>query len=150
MKTNQFYKYSAIILLLINISLVTFFVIKKKGHHNPGHLHAAKTLNLTDDQADQFKILAKEHHQALMSVKEQQLDLLNTYFQSLYNDSSTSNEEELAAISAIETKKIELTYNHFLQVKQMLTADQQKNYKEFIQETVQKVLGGKRGKQPHK
>ena len=75
---------------------------------------------------------------------------MNSYFQTLYNDSSTSIEKELAAISAIETKKIELTYIHFQEVKQMLTADQQKNYKEFIQKTVQKVLGGKRRKQPRK
>ncbi|MFK8044121.1 MAG: hypothetical protein AB8B72_01400 [Crocinitomicaceae bacterium] len=146
MKTKQFYKIAAIVLLVLNIGLVTFFVLNKKRHHQPGHLKAIKMLNLNESQADEFKSLAEAHHQSMVEINKEQAELLTKHFKSLYDLPNSPNAGDLTFYSDLEVKKINITYDHFKDVRGILDKEQQVYYQEFIEKTVQKALGNKGGR----
>jgi protein CpxP len=143
MRTSLFYKYSAIVLLVVNIAILAFLFFRPKGKHHHMPLKASKELNLTDDQKKNFMELVKNHQQSIKKIQDQQKGLFETYFQSLYKTDAANNTETLNAIVDFERQKIELTYHHFEKVKALLNKDQMLNYKVFILKTTQLIHGRK-------
>jgi hypothetical protein len=148
MKTSLFYKYSALILLIINIVIVTFLIGRPKPREHERPIHAAKNLQLTSEQESQFLSLAKNHQQSMRDIQDQQKHLFVSYFETLYTATIDKSEETVDAIVAFERQKIELTYHHFEDVKALLDKDQMLNYKAFILKTTQLIHGQKSDEHP--
>lgn len=143
MKTSQFYKYSAIVLLVVNIAILAFLFFRPKGKHHHMPLKASKELNLNDDQEKNFMELVKNHQQSIKKIQDQQKGLFETYFQSLYKTEAANNTETLNAIVDFERQKIEATYHHFEAVKALLNDAQKNKFKAFILNATQLIHGRK-------
>ena len=113
MKTLKFYKYFAIIMLLLNISMVTFFVISKPKHPNKmgQKMPPPPVLNLSEVQSEQFYVLVNEHKIEMQSISDSQAEILTQYFKTLYEPNELSKEAALSNFCALENQKIQSTYN---------------------------------------
>ena len=97
MKTVQFYKYAAAILLLLNIVLIAFFFITKpKGNMGKPPLRAMETLGLDEAQHDLFLASAKRHSIEMTSINEAQKKLLMPYFNQLKHQANHQFRQHLS------------------------------------------------------
>lgn len=149
MKTLQFYKISALVLLVLNVALVgVFFFTSQRPPHEPPQGNnflneAIEVLQLDEKQATSFEELALNHNQEIENIRNKQLEHTKEYFET--KDTSKSD-SLLNLIKEGEAKKITITKNHFEDIKNILKTDQLPNYQEFEREALNKILLQKRPK----
>ena len=151
-KHIQFYKWALIAMILLNIGLLTFFVLNKPHTHRHGNnIHpnsrrafrdvAVNILQLDEQQKPQFIALTKKHNRQMRSIDEQQKEILRLYFSKLLEKSDTTNPDTLInKVNMLEKEKIEVTYQHFEEVKAILNEYQYSDYKEFVNKALEKLL----------
>lgn len=140
MKTIQFYKFSALALLILNVSLLGFFFFT--SHHLPHSKHGflnetIEILQLNEKQAEKFETLAKSHHQKMENVQQKQREWIKTYFNSAIDSVQKSL---LRSIKEGEEQKIKITKQHFEEVKTILTPSQFSNYTSFEKKALDRLL----------
>jgi len=148
MNQIKFYKYAIWALVVLNMVVLAFFLLTKPRH--PHHSspkkfqsEVVKTLNLSSQQEVGFKKLAREHHQKMKSMNEQQQKLLLPYFENLIEPSESIEIDSLLNQSQqLEREKIELTHQHFQDLKQLLNKEQQPLFKGLMRKFIDKLLLG--------
>ncbi|GLB54130.1 hypothetical protein NBRC110019_31710 [Neptunitalea chrysea] len=136
MKQLHFFKYTTILLLVLNIGVITFFMITSRGVQVPvpDERGALEILHLSAKQGRQFHELVTVHHKQMRRLNTAERDLLAQYFGHVLatSDKSTPKTALLMEIEQIHKEKLSLTYQHFEEVKEMLTPEQVPYLKEFI------------------
>lgn len=154
MKQLLFYKYAMIALLILNIAMLSFFFLTK-----PPHLknHIAKPLRmgqeilkLNEEDKAVFLQLANVHHQEMQAVNKQQRELLNPYFSSIIDSTITNKDELLTQLQSLERKKLELTYQHFEELKSRLKSVETADYEKFMEMSLQFILSKNRPPRPRR
>ena len=150
MNQLKFFKVGFIVLMVLNLVLVAFLVMGKHVNHRPSHpgnnpkvfrQKIVEILELTEDQKTQFNDLANEHHQQMMDVENEQKELVQHYFAGLINSENNQDSEKiLAELQHIERQKVELTYNHFEQVRAILSEEQTPQFAEFVKFALNRIL----------
>jgi hypothetical protein len=115
MSKVKLYKYLCLGLLLLNIGLVSFFILTKGGRppeRKNFKNQAAEILNLDEVQQSLFSDLAKEHGDKMRSLENEQADVIKGYFTNLIN--GISNAEVPPRALKIEKEKIDITNQHFI------------------------------------
>jgi len=156
MRELNFYKYAAILLLVINIGMLVFFFTLKPPHHRP-HLHgqgtvnhgekhlerAAEMLNLDEAQKVEFIALATAHHQQMITINKEQKRLLDNGFNELMDTAPIGSFlQDLKQLEALEGKKITETFKHFKETKELLRIEQIPDFEEFVEGAKVYLLGG--------
>lgn len=136
MKEVKFFKYLSILLLIVNIGVIVFFVfVKPAGTLAENRQGAIEILHLDKKQGKQFHGLVMEHHEKMRDLNKKEQMLLGRYFAPVAD--STINpvpkEQIWAVLKDIQRLKLEATYQHFEQVKQLLKPEQLPYLKEFIE-----------------
>ena len=132
-------------MLLLNILiLVNFLIIIPLFIHNknaPEHSNEQQ-LNLNQEQILSFKIFADEHHEEILALNKKQEKLIPSYFATLFEQSSASNRDSLATeIQSIESQKLKVTYEHFEDIKSILNPEQEKDFPEFVEGSLLRIMG---------
>lgn len=146
MRKEQLYQYTTWGLLVLNLSMISFFFLTKPSPHpRKGDLEftkrAIEILKLEESQQAVFLESAKKHNQQMEAVNNQQRDLLKPYFQSLIDPESPSGTDSLLRqVELLERKKIELTYQHFNDVKSNLKEDQKAGFEKFMKRALDIIL----------
>ncbi len=138
-------------MLILNIMVVLFFILNKPpatAHHPPHKMGPPPMLNLSESQTEAFHGLADQHKADMRRIMEQQRTVLKTYFEPLYNNGIENDKSVLSTFFDLEQQKINSTYTHFQDVKQLLNKDQLKHYPEFVEKTLGLIHGGRRGPHP--
>ncbi|UZR99358.1 hypothetical protein [Chondrinema litorale] len=160
-KHIQFYKWALIAMILLNIGLLTFLVINKPQPHRLGNtLHpnerrafrevAANILQLDEQQKSQFIELTKKHNRQMRAIEMKQKEILKVYFGKLLEKNDTTNANKLIGeVNKLEKEKIEVTYEHFEEVKSILKDNQYIGYEEFVDKALEKLLLETKKKTPH-
>lgn len=138
MTLSTFYKYAAIVLLLLNVAMVSFFLITKPKEMGPrdqgsgGKAH--ELLNLDEEQGATFKRLANANGVTMDSLKLMQNELIRPLFKQLTTgpDMMLDNDDRLRQFEELEGIKIKVLYNHFAEVKAILKPDQHADFEEFM------------------
>ncbi len=146
----QFFKAGFIVLIVLNLALVTFLIIGQPNGDIPPHAHQdpnpfkqemIRILDLNKDQQVEFEKLANAHHDDMVKLEDKQKALLRPYFNGLINpEQSIDNESLLMEVEHLERQKLELTYNHFMDIKAMLSESQLPRFKEFTNRAVGRIL----------
>ncbi len=155
MKKENRWKYLLLALMILNICLIGFLILKRPGgHHPPKHdfmRKAIKVLNLDEEQAAEFKLLAKTHHEQMKIIRDEQKEGVMDYFE----NSSPNDEASLSRIKDAEGRKIETTRQHFEEIKALLNEDQMEQFKKFRKRALRVILTqgdkkhqSKRGRRP--
>ena len=153
MNKIKFYKVAAISLLILNVILISAFLITKpKG--GPGKNDRFKVrehLNLDEAQHDLFLKNVELHHEEMESIKEKQIEMLKLY---LYNinggQKSEEQEEVLHMMKELEGKKLTSTYNHLKDVKSILKDDQLSLFDLFLKHRIEAMSNVDRNRNPPK
>ncbi len=144
MKQLQFYKYAALVLLLLNLSMIAFFFLTKPKppHQGDGfQKRGPNIMNMDEKQHDLFLQSAKQHGQHMKAINKQQQDLLKPYFYSLIDSTKNTNPNAtLNEVQDLERQKIESTYQHFQEVKSILKPEQQADFELFMNDVIERIL----------
>lgn len=143
MKTLNFYKYAALGLLLLNIGLLAFFFMNKPKGGPPKHIRkqVKEILNLNPQQKAAFEGLVEDHKAAMLDIQNAQEQQFQAYFYTLRNSVGAAPAvEHLDSLQHLERKKIETTYEHFVEVRALLDDKQKADYPKFVQLLVDNVL----------
>lgn len=151
MKQSKFYKYIIWSLIGLNIAVLAFFLISKNDaatklpiKNNRSEVIAL--LRLDEQQAAELNKLADEHTRRMIDFKKQQAELLSPYFQNVINAEGKMANDSLQHVDylALERAKIEMTYAHFQEIKDLLKEEQLPHFQEFMNNTINRVLLGKK------
>ncbi len=152
MRQLQLYKYSTWALLCLNIFVLLFFFAFKKPppppHDSFGFRRKVpKILHLASDQKALFIESATNHNQNMRRINKKQKELIQPYFQSLVDSTIHIDKEQvLDQIQLLEREKVSTTFEHFQEVKSILTPEQQGHYKRFVEHALETLLLDSRSK----
>lgn len=151
MSQLQFYKYATWALLVINIAVLSFFLLTKPHPRGGGpggrpgggalEMEAVRLLRLDQEQESTFRQLAAEHSKQLKALGEQERFKLKQYFSPLIEaPDSTNNIALLEQIKSLEGQKVTVTYDHFKALQDLLREDQQVYFERFLKQALQILL----------
>ena len=156
MKQLQFYKYAAGVLLLLNLLVIAFFFITrphppdKKGREDL-QKRAIDIMEMDEQQHTVFLQFAKQHSEQMDYFNKQQRNLLQPYFKAIIDTANAVNSTTLLAqFHALEQKKVELTYQHFLDIKSILNPEQQTGFEEFVERALEIILFDQKKNHSHR
>jgi len=141
MKKTNFLKLSLIGLLLLNLSTLSFIILKdnksdeNRKRNKPDQLIINK-LEFNTDQENSYKKLIQKHSQQINIIQETILNYKNNLYTKLKNNSNSKTQID-SLISKIneQQKNIELiNYNHFLDIKEICSQKQIPAYNELVNE----------------
>ncbi|MBK8500902.1 MAG: hypothetical protein IPL46_01130 [Saprospiraceae bacterium] len=154
MSQLKFYQYATWSLLFLNIAVLAFFFLTKPKpphHKSPGDFQSEviEILHLSSRQVSTFRELAYEHHEKMKSINGRQQRLLLPYFGNLADSASGLNEEDvLTQIQQLEREKMQETYQHLLEIKNLLDDVQVPRFKDFLRIFTDRILMNENKNQP--
>ncbi len=146
MSQLKFYKYATFGLLFLNIGVLAFFLLAKPGPRPPASPanfrgEVIKILDLNSEQERTFTALAEDHNRKMNSLNEQQRKLLRPYFENLNSPDVRINKEDvLNQVQQLEGEKMEVTYQHFQDLKSILSESQLPHFERFIRRFMDRVF----------
>jgi len=147
MKSMQFYKYATWGMLGLNLTLLALFFFGRP----PGGMgqRAIETLRLDEAQHADFLTSAKSHDALMQELLKKQHILLKPYFQQLIKPKISVDEQQLwAKMQQLESQKIQSTYQHFKEIKNILKEEQKADFELFMNRMLERILIEKE-KKPH-
>ena len=141
MKKTNFLKLTLIGLLLLNLSTLSFIILKdnksdeNRKRNKPDQLIINK-LEFNTDQENSYKKLIQKHSQQINIIQETILNYKNNLYKKLKNNSSSKDQiDSLITKINEQQKNIELiNYNHFLDIKGICSQKQIPAYNELVNE----------------
>ncbi|MFT4660934.1 MAG: protein CpxP [Patiriisocius sp.] len=154
MNKLQLYKYAILGLVLLNIAVLSFFILNNQSHHRPHHDHfkpkgAIEDLHLTEDQHEKFISFANWHRSKMDSLGTLQKEVLEKYFTGANNSNENNQALLLDEANQVEREKLVLTSKHFEDIRSILKEDQLQYLDPFIKKLTRNILGS-RNRRPDK
>jgi Spy/CpxP family protein refolding chaperone len=147
MNTIRFYKGVIIALILLNLGSLSFLWLgRTKGDQSANQGQAAefliRELKLTPGQQEQFGTMRSEHRERLNFIQEHDRNLHNKFFEPLFLPTpDTTLVKSLADSIANLRREMELiTFSHFMQLKQILSASQKEKFHNIFREALDRVM----------
>lgn len=140
MKQQRLLWIAVILLFLMNAGTLFFlFSGKDKGSPGPGGNRAfdervISVLQLNETQQQQFNDMKRQHHQKMMQLDEAMKEPFEKYFSLLKQATpDTMLKDSLErVITGIYLQKVQSTYDHFNELKNSCTPEQQKQFATLI------------------
>jgi hypothetical protein len=139
MEKVTLYKISIGGLLLLNFVLVAFLWFGRPNPEQPP-LRAVERFDLSQEQNDQFFKSVEAHQADLQRIREEQRGMLRDYFEALKVPTNNTSIPVPPEILGLERQKIQASYDHFLEVKGLLTPKQLAEYPDFIDYVIKRVI----------
>lgn len=155
MKPLTFFKYTTIGLILLNVFVLSFFLLRESQDRprpprprTDFQQDAIIMLGLTYEQEAVFSELAEEHEQQIRKLNREQETLIVPLFESVTDptielDSLTVLEQ----FDQIQRQKLVLTRNHLLEIKDLLNEEQLPDFEIFVDRVMERTIS-KRQKRP--
>lgn len=149
MEQIKFYKYCIALLIFLNVSILAFFFFTRPRvpHRGPHSFkkEVVETLKLDAQQENQFHELAENHSEKMQHIRLEQANLLHPYFESIAGGSEAINKESMISkYQELEIQKLEVTNEHFKEIKRLLTPNQMPHFKVVINNFIDRVLFDKK------
>jgi len=152
---QKWLKWAFFILLVLNIAILSLLFRDQfsshKSHHPPFKSPKdliQETVALSEEQLSTYETMIDVHRTVSKDIHEQLVNKKIEYFRSLGTESKEEREQQLEAILKLQRKLEDLTYRHFLGLRETLSPDQQKKFDEVIPEVLSKMIKGPKGP-PH-
>jgi Spy/CpxP family protein refolding chaperone len=128
-------------ILLINISLLAFILLGGPRHQPPDFL--LEKLNFSEEQKEKFGEL-KVEHRSIMNRQRAEIDALKDNLYENFSSKSFTDEEARKITKKIGQREAEgdlLTFQHFREIRNMCTPEQQGKFDRLINEIVRGMNG---------
>lgn len=146
MEQLKFCKFAILSLIVLNLAVLAFFLfVKPKPPHRPPpgqdmRSELIAVFGFTEEQEVSFKLFADKHHKKMQAIREEQNKLVPRYFEDLVQNVSDSKKEEtLIKFKELEQEKLEVTYQHFEEIKGMLNKEQEPHFQEFMHRVLKRI-----------
>lgn len=126
-------------LLLLNLVLVAFLWFGRPNAGQPP-FRADERFDLNQEQKVQFFKSVESHQTNLQRIGGEQRDMLRDYFKTLKTPTNNTSIPVPSGFLLLEGQKIEASYDHFLEVKGILNPEQLKEYPDFIEYVIKRVV----------
>lgn len=140
----QFYKYGMWLLLLVNIGIMTFLIMGRKPPRGPGaqvfQERAYEILQLDEAQKSKFADFAAEHNKNISTIINQNESVIEPFFTTINSSDITAKDSLQKMILQLELEKINETYRHFEEIKEMLSTHQKDNFDQFMHEAINIIM----------
>ncbi len=144
MKSLFFFKTATFFLLLLNLGLLFFLFQRGPRKQNlkvKFHQEAVEILGLDASQQADFDDLIKEHSSAIIALNAENSAILAPYFYEIFSNNNLSKRDSLMLrFQAIEKEKVEITRDHFWEVRKILKPEQEKNMDLFLKKAINILL----------
>lgn len=153
MQNTRFLKIAIAVLVVLNISTLTFIWIGHKNAMTPrGPAGAfdflAKELKLDDTQLKQFDEMYKTLHEEAAQIREKNHAMHHRFFDLLHTQNDSASVKQLADSMAFYQVQMELlTYNHFKKIRAICRPEQQRKFDEVINKALE-MMGPRPGGPP--
>lgn len=147
MNKLKIYQWATWCLLLLNLSILCFFMLTKPKHPNNKNFNNAvkQEMNMNEEQEKLFLISADKHRKEIAIISDRQQVLWQSYFKSLsLPDTLIKNDSVITELKNLEFQKIEVTTTHFKEIKSFLKPNQYKGFSVFQQRLLERNF--KKGK----
>lgn len=138
MKKETIYKTLIALLIALNILQMIGRYLAHRPEREPIKM-AVEHLDLDKSQETKFRKLAQAHRYKMISLRNHQEELIETYF-------DQPSDSILNKISSIQTSKIMATEKHFKSIKAILRKEQYDNFEKFKKNILTKILNARRFK----
>ncbi|MEM6770478.1 MAG: hypothetical protein AAF597_07855 [Bacteroidota bacterium] len=143
MEKLTFYRSATWVMLVLNLILLVFLAlpwIMPPGGPTRGMERALDKLELDREQRMIFRSTAEKHQENMKRIKVQQQNTLLAYFEPLATNQGSISPQLSQDYLKLTEEKVQATYQHFLEVKDMLRPEQQHLYEEWIGNAIQGIL----------
>jgi Spy/CpxP family protein refolding chaperone len=142
-KKNNLFKIGLIVLIILNVILLSkMYFFDHRPHHPKNHEHTDEfvinELKLTEEQTQQYQKLIEQHRDSIKNLADEGRELRELYFSQLKSNvvNQQLKNEVLIKISANQQKIEEITFYHFMSLKQILQPEQKIRFDQIIDEVL--------------
>lgn len=143
-----FYRNATFGLLAINLVLLALHIVPfiSGPSNGPGDrmMRAVDQLELNEEQHERFNTSVEVHKARMKRINREQREILQKYFSGLTSDETNINPKLPQKYLALNEEKVTTTYQHFLDVKNILRPEQLQLYQNWVNETTRRILGSRR------
>ncbi|MBK8504625.1 MAG: hypothetical protein IPL46_21900 [Saprospiraceae bacterium] len=142
MKQLTFYKYAALLLLLLNLGLITFFLVTRPNppdRSDDFQARAIELLKMNQTQHREFVVSVEKHKEQMKSINNHQRDLLRIYFSDLLR-SNSNVDSILQQVQLVERQKVMSTFQHLQELKFLVKDNQGADFERFMNQVLQRIL----------
>lgn len=147
MKRETLLTIAVAILFLLNAGIIGFLLFNRMPHHPPHHRPPIdriiiEGLGLDNRQQEQFEELKHDHRSQMIVLDSEYNAVVEEYFNLLRSDTTgvSVKDSSESRIAAIQTKRAQVTLEHFRQLKQICTPEQQRKFDSIIPKLVQVMM----------
>lgn len=165
MSSIQFFKIAIAVLVVLNVSLLTVYLVKdddRRPEHRrgPGFAPNEKRGNIIDDierglkldegQRKTYREYRQIHMSDMQRVNKEHSQLLNKYFKTLKKEDESEVQRKmlLLEIQGLEKERIEITYAHFEKIKLLCNEEQLADFPKVLNKAVDFLLNKRKGRRP--
>jgi len=141
MNNSKFLKIVILVLVLINLSTISFIWLHRPTKNEAVGDFFAKELHFTKNQIAQFEVLKKAHREAKESLRELQKKYQNAFLDLLKNPSIDSVTVRKAADKIMVLKESEelAVFYHFQKVRAICNEKQKQKFDEIIKDAARTI-----------
>ena len=138
MKKQQKLLWIALLLMVaINLTWLIYQVSPnsvRTRHPRKGIDFITKELSLTPEQTKKFEMLREKHFLKIRETHHQLKNAKDNYFSSAFEDNEEQSAENLQHLQALNQKLEVQTFQHFKEIKALLTEEQVPKFKNILHE----------------
>ena len=141
MNKLKIYQWATWSMLLLNLTMICFFMLTKPKHPNNKNFNNAvkQEMGLNEEQEKLFLVSADKHREQMAIISDRQQVLWQYYFTTLSSSYTLiKNDSTISELQNLETQKIAVTTTHFKEIKSFLMPAQYKGFSVFQQRLLER------------
>lgn len=132
MSKNRFCIFVIVGLLISNLLLVAFVLMRKPPHHSGPRDLIIERLHFNEDQVKEYDELIRQHRMQIREKEHEIMDLKTQYYSFLKNSDQKSEDLLILEIGKVSIEKEKINFKHFQDIKKICHPDQLKNFNDLI------------------
>lgn len=132
MTKNRFYIFIIIGLLISNMLLVAFILLKKPPQHSGPRNLIIERLKFDENQIQQYDELISQHRRQIGEKRHEMTDLKTQYYSLLKSENNKNGDLLISEIGKLSMETEKINYKHFQDIKRICRPDQMKNFDNLI------------------
>ena len=141
MNKLKIYQWATWSMLLLNLTMICFFMLTKPKHRNNKNFNNAvkQEMGLNEEQEKLFLVSADKHREQMAIISDRQQVLWQSYFKMLSSSGTLiKNDSIISELQNLETQKIAVTTTHFKEIKSFLMPAQYRGFSVFQQRLLER------------
>lgn len=132
MSRNRFYIFVIVGLLISNLLLVAFILMKKPREHSSPRNLIIERLHFDENQVQQYDELIRQHRMQITEKEHEMMTLKTQYYSFLKNSNQNNNDSLIPSIGMVSMETEKINFKHFQDIKKICHPDQIKYFDDLI------------------